>query len=70
MQNWSSRISPNVSVPEEIVNCPELAASTGYAQAKQVAERFLANAGKMLGIPILILRLGFIGGQSAGTVKW
>ncbi|KAJ5735356.1 uncharacterized protein N7483_000481 [Penicillium malachiteum] len=49
---------------------PDLAAATGYAQAKRVAERVLAAAGKKLQLPISILRIGFIGGQSIGPVKW
>ncbi|KAJ6021746.1 hypothetical protein N7540_007250 [Penicillium herquei] len=70
VQKWAARISSTIPLPEDLISSPDLAAATGYAQAKQVAERVLATAGKKLQLPISILRIGFIGGQSIGPVKW
>ncbi|KAJ5722467.1 hypothetical protein N7488_000502 [Penicillium malachiteum] len=70
VQNWAAKISSTIPLPEDVINSPDLAVATGYAQAKQVAERVLTTAGKKLQLPISILRIGFIGGQSIGPVKW
>ncbi|KAJ5765091.1 hypothetical protein N7520_004650 [Penicillium odoratum] len=61
---WAKVISPSVPVPEEVVNCTEVAMDSGYGQSKLVAERFLAAAGAKLQIPISILRLGQIAGPT------
>lgn len=64
VQNWSRAISPNVPVPEEVINCASVATPMGYAQSKLVAERLLATAGARLKIPVCIIRLGQIAGPT------
>ncbi|KAJ5172515.1 hypothetical protein N7492_005108 [Penicillium capsulatum] len=64
VQNWSRAISPNVAVPEEVINCAAVATPMGYAQSKHVAERLLATAAAQLKIPVSILRLGQVAGPT------
>ncbi|KAJ5907445.1 hypothetical protein N7495_000127 [Penicillium taxi] len=72
IDSWAQAVSPNVPVPEEVVNCAAAAKWNGYSQSKHIAERLLAAAGAKLQIPISIIRIGTVAGPSKITeeVKW
>ena len=50
-------------IPEEVIHDSSVAATTGYGQSKQAAERVLAHVSRIGRIPVTILRVGQIAGS-------
>ena len=62
VSNWAAQApTSRESVPEAILTEWKLA-RTGYGQSKLLAERMLAHAAKVIGVPVTIARVGQIAG--------
>ncbi|KAL8829920.1 MAG: hypothetical protein Q9170_005963 [Blastenia crenularia] len=59
--NWNEKFS-GVKVPEAPFHDYTIPAATGYAMSKYVGERLLENAAKTSNIPVIVVRVGQIGG--------
>ncbi|KAI0186726.1 male sterility protein-domain-containing protein [Astrocystis sublimbata] len=72
VQEWAA-VFPDSRVEEALPKSYQVASPLGYGRSKHVAERMLAKASSVLGIPITILRLGQVAGPtdtSSGGSKW
>ncbi|KAK7690571.1 hypothetical protein QCA50_005669 [Cerrena zonata] len=60
--------SPDDTCTEDFAETPSTAAGTGYAQSKWVVEKICQNAGKRVGLPVGVLRIGQMTGDSVNGV--
>lgn len=60
--------SPDDTCTEDFAETPSTAAGTGYAQSKWVVEKLCQNAGKKVGLPVGVLRIGQMTGDSVRYV--
>ncbi|KAH9890802.1 acetyl-CoA synthetase-like protein [Xylariomycetidae sp. FL2044] len=58
-------LAKRVSAPEGPVQDPSAALNTGYAHSKLAAEMILETAGRVLHVPVSVVRIGQIGGASS-----
>ena len=70
VMNWNYGTGTANAIPEEVFDAWEIAESTGYSQAKLVAERILATAATHSNIGVTICRIGQIAGPSAKAGEW
>ncbi|KAI0469781.1 male sterility protein-domain-containing protein [Xylariaceae sp. FL0804] len=67
-------LATSSSAPEARVTDPSAAAQVGYGQSKLIAERLLASASHMYGIPTVVVRMCHIIGDDPGAatsdVSW
>lgn len=69
--NWDIACdSPQSRVPEASFEDWSIPQGSGYGQAKYVAERVLATAASVAGIPVSIYRVGQIAGPKSSQGKW
>ncbi|KAA8569373.1 hypothetical protein EYC84_001021 [Monilinia fructicola] len=69
--NWDIACdSPQSRVPEASFEDWSIPQGSGYGQAKYVAERVLAAAASVAGIPVSIYRVGQIAGPKSSQGKW
>ena len=64
----SQQGSPDATCAEGFAETPSSAAGTGYAQSKWVVEKLCQNAGKNVGLPVGVLRIGQMVGDSVQCV--
>jgi len=68
---WNPTYNNGQGIPEAPIEDWEAALSIGYSESKQISERLLDRAATESGIPVIILRVGQIGGSTTTTqAKW
>jgi len=68
---WNPTYNSGQGIPEAPIEDWEAAPSIGYSESKQISERLLDRAATESGIPVIILRVGQIGGSTTTTqAKW
>ncbi|RYP31564.1 hypothetical protein DL768_011169 [Monosporascus sp. mg162] len=62
-----AQMARKITAPEAPVPDASAAFNAGYAQSKLAAERILANASRITGVPVSIVRVCQVGGPTSGS---